>query len=241
MAPKTITPLDRNREKEYNGRGNTTNDQPARAGGREGATMNKMSIVIDREYGSGGREVARILSEKLDMEFYDGNLLVLAGKEYGIDLGTLQTYDEKGVGSVLHDLALVRNTAYGSTMDDTPFQVYSAQSRLVQQLVAKGPAIFLGRCTGQILKTEARVPFIHAFVYASNMQDRVERARTVDGVENSRIEAYIKRRDNQRRNYNKFFTDQPWGDPKTYDMMLNTSALGYEGAAAAIIAAMEAK
>ena len=205
--------------------------------------MNKKSIVIDREYGSGGREVARILSEKLGMEFYDGNLLVLAGKEYGIDLGTLQTYDEKGVGSLLHDLSLVRNsgfgsTVYGSTVNEAPFQVYSAQSRLVQQLVAKGPAIFLGRCTGQILKTEARVPFVHAFIYASNMQDRIDRARNVDGVEASRIEAYIKRRDNQRKNYNKFFTDKTWGDRENYDLMLNTSTLGYEGAAAAIIAAM---
>ena len=193
--------------------------------------MNKKSIVIDREYGSGGREVARILSEKLGMEFYDGNLLVLAGKEYGIDLGTLQTYDEKGVGSLLHDLSLVRNsgfgsTVYGSTVNEAPFQVYSAQSRLVQQLVAKGPAIFLGRCTGQILKTEARVPFVHAFIYASNMQDRIDRARNVDGVEASRIEAYIKRRDNQRKNYNKFFTDKTWGDRDNYDLMLNTSALG---------------
>jgi len=205
--------------------------------------MNKKSIVIDREYGSGGREVARILSEKLGMEFYDGNLLVLAGKEYGIDLGTLQTYDEKGVGSVLHDLSLVRNsgfgnTVYGTTVNEAPFQVYSAQSRLVQQLVAKGPAIFLGRCTGQILKTEARVPFVHAFIYASNMQDRIDRVREVDGVEASRIEAYIKRRDNQRKNYNKFFTDKTWGDRENYDLMLNTSTLGYEGAANAIIAAM---
>ena len=88
------------------------------------------------------------------------------------------------------------------------YSVFSAQSRLVQQLVAKGPAIFLGRCTGQILKTEARVPFVHAFVYASNMQDRIDRARNVDGVEASRIEAYIKRRDNQRKNYNKFFSDK---------------------------------
>ena len=205
--------------------------------------MNKKSIVIDREYGSGGREVARILSEKLGMEFYDGNLLVLAGKEYGIDLGTLQTYDEKGVGSLLHDLSLVRNsgfgsTVYGSTVNEAPFQVYSAQSRLVQQLVAKGPAIFLGRCTGQILMTEARVPFVHAFIYASNMQDRIDRARNVDGVEASRIEAYIKRRDNQRKNYNKFFTDKTWGDRDNYDLMLNTSTLGYEGAAAAIIAVM---
>ena len=205
--------------------------------------MNKKSIVIDREYGSGGREVARILSERLGMEFYDGNLLVLAGKEYGIDLGTLQTYDEKGVGSLLHDLSLVRTSAYGGTVyssavNEAPFQVYSAQSRLVQQLVAKGPAIFLGRCTGQILRTEARVPFIHAFVYASNMQDRVERVRKVDGIENSRIEAYIKRRDNQRKNYNKFFTDKTWGDRENYDLMLNTSTLGYEGAANAIIAVM---
>ena len=206
--------------------------------------MNKKSIVIDREYGSGGREVARILSERLGMEFYDGNLLVLAGKEYGIDLGTLQTYDEKGVGSLLHDLSLVRTSAYGGTVyssavNEAPFQVYSAQSRLVQQLVAKGPAIFLGRCTGQILKTEARVPFVHAFIYASNMQDRIERARNVDGVENSRIEAYIRRRDNQRKNYNKFFTDKIWGEPDNYDLMLNTSTLGYEGAAAAIIAVLE--
>ena len=205
--------------------------------------MNNKSIVIDREYGSGGREVARILSEKLGMEFYDGNLLVLAGKEYGIDLGTLQTYDEKGVGSLLHDLSLVRNsgfgnTVYGTTVNEAPFQVYSAQSRLVQQLVAKGPAIFLGRCTGQILKTEARVPFVHAFVYASNLQDRINRVREVDGVEASRIEAYIKRRDNQRKNYNKFFTDKTWGDRENYDLMLNTSTLGYEGAANAIIAVM---
>ena len=203
--------------------------------------MNRQSIVIDREYGSGGREVARILSEKLGIEFYDGNLLVMAGQEYGIDLSTLQTYDEKGVGGVLHDLSLASSTAYGTNMNDVPFQVYSAQSRLVQQLVAKGPCIFLGRCTAQILKSEAHVPFVHAFVYASNLQDRIDRARSVDGVDSARIEAYIRRRDAQRKNYNRFFTDKTWGDPANYDLMLNTSALGYQAAAEAILAVVRAR
>ncbi len=203
--------------------------------------MKRYSIVIDREYGSGGREVARILSERLGMEFYDGNLLALAGKEYGIDLETLKDYDEKGVGSVLRDISMVRSSAYGSLVNEAPYQVYSAQSRLVQQLVAVKPCIFLGRCTAQILTTEARVPFVHAFVYASRMEDRVERARTVDGVEASRIEAYIKRRDTQRKNYNRFFTDKTWGDPKNYDLMLNTSALGYDGAAEAILGVLRNK
>lgn len=203
--------------------------------------MKKQSIVIDREYGSGGREVARILSEKLDMEFYDGNLLALAGKEYGIELGVIQEYDEKGVGGILSDLAMMTNGANPGFKMEEAYSVYSALSRLVQQLVAKQPCIFLGRCAAHILKTEAHVPYVHAFVYASNMEDRVNRARTVDGVDAGRMEAYIKRRDNQRRNYVKFFTDKVWGDPKNYDLMLNTSALGYEAAAQAIIAILESK
>ena len=203
--------------------------------------MDNMSIVIDREYGSGGREVARILSEKLGMEFYDGNLLALAGKEYGIELGVIQEYDEKGVGGILSDIAMMTNNASPGYKMEEAYSVFSAQSRLVQQLVAIAPCIVLGRGTSRILKTEAHVPFVNAFIYASNMQDRIDRARKVDGVEASRIEAYIKRRDAQRRNYNKFFADKAWGDPKNYDLMLNTSQLGYEAAADAIIAVMKAK
>ena len=203
--------------------------------------MYKCSIVIDREYGSGGREVARILSEKLGMEFYDGNLLAMAGREYGIDLGLIQAYDEKGVGGILSDIAMMSSSPKPGYKMEEAYSVFSAQSRLVQQLVAKNPCIFLGRCTARILKTEAHVPFVHAFVYASSMQDRIDRARKVDGVESSRIEAYIRRRDTQRKNYHKFFTDTVWGDPKNYDLMLNTSALGYEGAAEAIMAVMATK
>ncbi|MBR2697702.1 MAG: cytidylate kinase-like family protein [Clostridia bacterium] len=203
--------------------------------------MNRQCIVIDREYGSGGREVARILSQKLGMDFYDGNLLALAGKEYGIELGVIQEYDEKGVGGILSDIAMMTNSASPGYKMEEAYSVFSALSRLVQQLVAKKPCIFLGRCTAHILKTEARVPYVHAFVYASRMEDRIERARTVDGVDMSRIEAYIKRRDSQRRNYVKFFTDKVWGDPKNYDLMLNTSTLGYEGAAEAIIGVLEAR
>ena len=156
-------------------------------------------------------------------------------------IGVLQEYDERGVGSILHDLTMVHSTPYGTSINELPFQVYTATSRLVQTLVAKGPCIFLGRCTARILSTEAHVPFVHAFIYASNMEDRIERARTVDHVEASRIEAYIRRKDSQRKNYNRFFTDKAWGDPRSYDLMLNTSALGYEAATEAILGVLRAK
>ena len=196
------------------------------------------SIAIDREYGSGGREVARILSKKLGIEFYDGNMLVLAGRERGINLGTMQLYDEKGVGSVLHDFALLGNAAYGGIINNTPFEAYAALSQLIVDLAQRNPCIFLGRCAGHILKTQAHVPYLHAFIYASNMAERIDRVQKVDGVESGRIEAFIRRKDNQRKNYNKFFTDETWGERQNYDLMINTSALGYEGAARLILAAM---
>lgn len=196
------------------------------------------SIAIDREYGSGGREVARILSKKLGIDYYDGNLLAVAGRERGINLGTMQLYDEKGVGSILHDFALLGNAAYGGTINETPFMAYTAMSQLIKALAAQNPCIFLGRCAGHILKEEAHAPVLHVFIYASDMNERIERVRKVDGVESSRIEAFIRRKDNQRRNYNKFFTQEAWGERQNYDLLLNTSTLGYDGAARLILDAM---
>lgn len=196
-------------------------------------------IAIDREYGSGGREVARILSEKLGIQFYDGNLLAVAGRERGINLGTMQLYDEKGVGSILHDFALMGNVPYGGTINESPFMAYAAVSQIITDLAKRNPCIFLGRCAGHILKAQAHVPYLHVFIYASNMDERIARVKKVDGVEDSHIEAFIRKKDNQRRNYNKFFTQETWGSRENYDLMINTSAFGYEGAAKLILAAMD--
>ena len=48
--------------------------------------MRGKTIVIDREYGSGGREVAKLLSEKLGIPFYDGELLYLPAKNTALTL-----------------------------------------------------------------------------------------------------------------------------------------------------------
>ena len=155
------------------------------------------SIAIDRECGSGGREVARILSEKLGIDYYDGDLLAIAGRERGINLGTMKLYDEKGVGSILHDFALLGNAAYGGTINEAPFMAFSAMAQLIKDLAARSPCIFLGRCAGHILREEAHAPVLSVFIYASSMAERIDRVRKIDGVEAGRIEAYIRKKDNQ--------------------------------------------
>ena len=46
--------------------------------------MSKTIITVGRQYGSGGRYVARLLAEKLDIPFYDKELLTEVAKDSGI-------------------------------------------------------------------------------------------------------------------------------------------------------------
>ena len=198
--------------------------------------MKKQTIVIDREYGSGGREVARILSRKLGVRFYDGELLALASEKYGIDLGTMKDYDEKRFGSLLYSLAMAANCTNDYEKLEMPYKIYSAQAKLMRQLVAEGPCIFLGRCAGEILKEET--PILNVFVYSDDIKKKINRIARLDGVKERDAQSRIHKKDAERQNYYHYFTKKEWGNRQNYDLCLNTSTLGYERAADAVIAAM---
>ena len=54
-----------------------------------------MVITIGRQYGSGGRVVGRTLAEKLEIPYYDKELLVEAAKDSGICQELFEDHDEK--------------------------------------------------------------------------------------------------------------------------------------------------
>ena len=194
----------------------------------------KCSIVIDREYGSGGREIARLLSEQLGIPWYDGPLLVDAAREIGFDELLVADYDEEGVGSAISDLAR-RTPRYDTAghVIDRAYLAYEERRKLFVKLGRGGPCVFLGRCADIALR-DREIPVISVFVYASDLRDRVERSMTVDGIEEERVDAYIQKKDAQRRRYYKSFTGREWGARENYDLCLNTSGLGYQIAAESI-------
>ncbi len=194
------------------------------------------SIVIDREYGSGGREVAKILAERLGIAFYDGELLVLAGQQQGVNISQLQDLDEKNVGSMLYNIALAASSIQDSSRLSVPYQAFAAVAEVIKKIDAKGPAIFMGRCADQVL-AEAGRDCLHVFVYASELDDRIRRAEEVGASGN--VLRYIQKKDEQRRNYDKFYAEREWGRKENYDLCLNTSKLSYEQAAGVIAAAAE--
>lgn len=197
--------------------------------------MKNTCIVINRQYASGGREVAKILSARLNIPFYDSKLVQLAAENYGLSHGVLQDHDEKKMGSLLYSIALTagNNPAHQSL----PYALFQAQSETIRRLAAEGPCILVGRCADYVLRDQC--DFLSVFIYATSMEKRIKHAKTVDVFDDKDAVSYIARRDKQRRDHYNFHTDKQWGKMTEYDMCLDSSVLGFDGCADAIMAVLE--
>lgn len=191
--------------------------------------MRRSCITIDRQYGSGGREVGKILSKKLNIPFYDGELLLMAADRFGLNPGILRDRDEKRSGSLLHDVAMFANSFQNFDRILEPYKMFEAVSTTICRLAMEGPAIFMGRCADTVLKDVCGS--LNIFIYASSMEERISRIHSTDHIAMNHIEAYIKKKDQQRRDYYKMFAEKEWGKMENYDICLNTSSFGYEGCA----------
>lgn len=185
------------------------------------------SIAISREYGSGGREIAFMLSKELGIHYYDKNLLLIAAEKHGISTGIMEEFDEKKSSSLLYGIAMLADGFTNQERILMPYKVYQAQKETILKLSKEGPCIFVGRCADQILRDNPNV--LKVFIYASSMEERIERAMKVDHVGIRDAAGYIAQRDRERRDYYYFHTGQEWADRNQYDICLNTSSLGYQG------------
>ena len=55
----------------------------------------KYVITIGRQFGSGGREIGRIVAERLNIKYYDKELLVEASKNTGVSKEFFEKADER--------------------------------------------------------------------------------------------------------------------------------------------------
>lgn len=190
-------------------------------------------ITIDREYGSGGREVGKIIAEKTGIKCYDNHLIMEAAESFGLSVGMMKDYDEKNIGSTLYNIAMIASNMKMDGENNKTYEIYYAISETVKRIAAQGPAVFIGRCAGEALKEKKNV--VNAFIYASDIEKRKERVIKLDGVSKENAEYALKKRDKQRKSFYEFYTNKKWGERQNYDAMLNTTTLGYEECADILI------
>lgn len=193
--------------------------------------MKKVIITIGREFGSGGREIGMKLAKKLGIPFYDKELIVHAAEKTNLEESIVERYDEKHAFPAFSSSNIF--DIYQMPMSD---RVYIAQADVLRELAAKGSCVIVGRCANYVLDDDAAL--FSVFVHAP-MKDKIKRKKSVlPGKSDSEIEAHIRKIDKKRAKYYSYYTDGVWGAAATYDLCINSGAIGIDGAVDLIIDAV---
>ena len=197
-----------------------------------------MIITIGREYGSGGREIGKLVAGKLGIPFYDKEVLTRAAQESGLCHELFERHDEKAsVGSMLTSTGsagMSMGTAHVGLQMPLNQRVFLAQFDAINKIAQEeGSCVIVGRCADYVLKDLEHVT--HVFIYASQ-EKRIERIMRVENVDRDRARELIRKTDKQRKNYYNFFADGNWGLRSNYDLMIRTDDRNFDNIADAIIA-----
>ncbi len=204
--------------------------------------MNQI-ITIGREFGSGGRELGKRLSDLLGVAYYDKEIIQEIAKRTSLAEGYVkQIVEQKSgvyfpitIGRTLHavgnDYMLKQYTA-----------VYTEQANVLREMAEKSDCIIVGRCADYILREHKP---LRIFVYA-DMESKLARCR-LKGEEldaemsDKQLSREIKKIDRERSKYYHYYTGQLWGNRSNYDICINTTSVSVKESAEALADMLKAR
>ena len=187
--------------------------------------MEKQIIIsIGREYGSAGHEIGRKLAAKLEIPFYDRNLLDEFADQKDVDADLLAKYDEKPRRFFFSRTVSVR----GQSVSNSPAQNVAD----IQFALLKGKAydddsfVVCGRCADDVLKD---FPGMFSVFITADYDAKVKRVMEKRNMSEKEAKKTIEKHDKTRRAYHDYFAKTKWGQAGSYDLCVNSTVLGIDG------------
>ena len=182
--------------------------------------MTAKIITVNRQYGSNGRLIGKVLAEKLGVHFYDKDLLKLVQENCNIPYEELVKVDERAANKwryPIEDAFQMQGRYRYEPMNDV---LFNAESELIKELSEKESCVIVGRCSNYLLKENK--DHISVFIY-SPIEDRIKTVMERSDVEKKDAEVLIKKIDKERKYYYNYHTDQDWEDMTQYDICIDSS------------------
>lgn len=182
-------------------------------------------ITIAREYGSGGRLIAQRVAEKLQLVYYDNEVIDMAAKELGFDIDTIRKAAEEKSSSFMYTMS---SSAFTLPLND---QVFTTQSKIIRHLAKYDSCIIVNGCADYVLEDYDNV--LTVFIHAP-LESRIRRVQEEYKEEHDDVRKFVMKKDKGRSNYYNYYTTKKWGQLKNFDLTLN-SDLGIDEVADVIV------
>ena len=179
-------------------------------------------ITISRQFGSGGRFIGKEVAKKLNIAYYDKDIIEEIAKESGLSRKYIEEKGELSSKKGLFSYAFSGRDSMGKSIEDI---LYEAQRKIILEIAEKESCVIIGRNADYILKDRDDV--LNVFI-CGDMANKIDRISKLYNLNETEAEKMINDIDKRRRTNYNFYTEQKWGMARNYGLSLNSSIIGYE-------------
>ncbi|MCR4781630.1 MAG: cytidylate kinase-like family protein [Lachnospiraceae bacterium] len=181
-------------------------------------------ITINREFGSGGRELGKKLAEELGFAYYDKEIIDAIAEKSKLDPNYINKAIEDGMWRN-YPVTFNNTFAYMPVIETPGTRLISWQSEVLHEIAAKSDCVIVGRAADAILD---ELHPLKLFIYA-DMEAKVircqERAEEGENLTDREMVRHIKKIDRSRASNHDLVASYRWGDRNGFDLCVNTTSV----------------
>ena len=189
--------------------------------------MGKTIITINRECGSGGGEIARLLGEKLGFMVYGRTVLEAVAKHFGTTLEEMDRIKAQKTNwwsefcSFYQQFGAAGYTP-GAIADPTPKSVYYAEEHLLRELAEKENCIIVGRAGFNIFRNDPNALHILITAKRDARIARIARKQNISAEEAAKVVDSV---DKARDNFVQTIADTSRYDARNYNFVFDVTGM----------------
>lgn len=185
-------------------------------------------ITVSREYGSGGRQIAKALADSLGFKYYDNELIKLVVEKSGYSPDFIEKNEQTIKNPVMHDFF----AWYGGPLDTANMHsvesLFKREKDVIKTISQTESCVIVGRLANVILNNKKHT--FNVFVSADENTE-AERISNRNNISKNDALKKVKKVNRERAAHCKYFTSTEWGNADNYDLCIKSNAFGCEESA----------
>lgn len=199
-------------------------------------------ITVTRQYASGGSDVARLVAKALGWTLIDNEFVDQVARLAGLPAEEVAQREERTPGlleRLARTLAVASPEMFMTTagtalpVDADEAMIVKMTERVIAEAASHGRAVLVGRGAQAMLAKRENA--LHVYIVASKPWRRTLAVERL-GVDPANVDNVVDETDKQRDHYAKTHYGRDRHDITNYDLVLNAETLGFDGAAALMVA-----
>lgn len=185
--------------------------------------MEPYVITISRQFASMGRSIAQELSEQLNIDFYDRDIVEETSRRLGLPISEVSNKEEAS-----SSIYFKRQYPLGTGITSVRDEIYMVEKNIIQDFSKKGSCIIVGRCADSILADHPR--HLSVYIYAP-YTNRLKNCTELLGMDEATAKKMIREVDASRNLYHKRYCPEAKDEFTNHDIMIDSSHFGITGTA----------